>query len=423
MKNNKENSISGSENAENNLRDQTLLTPKFDWLSGGQFAFSLVAGLLLIGIALLSSLALALNGSISQIAFPDSQIISSYLFSAGLAFAGMLMIPSAVYAGMRLFGKRDPIILRWKKLSWISVIFPIPIILGYLLQTGPSWSHNLLPFIHVLANGAGIFFIMDMVRRKLPDGSAQRFWGAFGSGLTLAPAIIFVIEIGLLIVIGLVGLIFLQTQPDLKQDLLNLVARIQQSPGNQIIMERELGRIIARPGVTVTVLLYIAVLVPLVEELLKPIAVWFLLGRRLNPREGFVIGATAGAGYALFENLTIGADLDLWIVVVVSRLGTALIHVFASGLVGWGVASAWTEKRYVRLLGSYIAAVSLHGAWNGFNILSVLADFPSIQEQLSPFGNQFASFAPIGLVLLALGCLIGLLRTNLYYRRAIIAQD
>jgi len=108
---------------------------------------------------------------------------------------------------------------------------------------------------------------------------------------------------------------------------------------------------------------------------------------------------------------------------MVSRLGTVAIHILTTGLVGWGLVSAWSEKKIGRLIGSFIAAVALHGVWNGLNIFTSLAGFPSYQDQISPFLLNFARYAPVGLILLVLGSMAGLIRANLLLRRAIIAQD
>ena len=177
------------------------------------------------------------------------------------------------------------------------------------------------------------------------------------------------------------------------------------------------------PGVTATVFLYIAVLIPLVEEILKSAVLWFLLGRNLTPTEGFLIGAASGAGYALFENLTIGAAADVWTFVMISRLGTAAIHILATGMVGWGLASAWTEKKYLRLAGAFIAAVSIHGIWNGLNILTALAEIAPPRDLLGSFGSYLLDYAPAGLMVLALGTFVGILRANKYFQRAIIAPS
>jgi hypothetical protein len=92
-------------------------------------------------------------------------------------------------------------------------------------------------------------------------------------------------------------------------------------------------------------------------------------------------------------------------------------------MVGWGLASAWSDRKYGRLAGSFIAAVALHGVWNGLNILTALAELEGFGAQISPFFLNFANYAPVGLFVLALGSMVGLLRANSRLRRAIIAQD
>ncbi|MCK5793111.1 MAG: PrsW family intramembrane metalloprotease [Anaerolineales bacterium] len=424
MKNNKDISIEGaSAVAERSPVEQSPQSKGFNWLSAGQFAFSLSAVLFLFLISLISIITVLLGIPSSDLGFSDTQVVSSLLFAAGLGFAGILLIPSTIYSGRRLFGNRPPISAQWDKMAWLAYFFPIPILFGFLIQNGPAWGYILLPVIHVLANGASIFWVLNLGRRKFPARSAQRNWGAFGAGLTLTPAITFVIEIALLIMIGIFWLILIQTRPDLEQDILYLMNLVYESSPDSEVPARWIGEFVARPEVTGTIFFYFSLLIPLVEELLKPIAVYFLLGRKLQPWEGFMIGATAGAGYALFENLTIGAGADTWTFVMISRLGTAAIHILTTGLVGWGLASAWTEKKYFRLAGSFLAAVSLHGVWNGLNIFNALAEFPAYQDQISPFFVNFARYAPVGLILLAAGSIVGLVRANLLLRRAIIAQD
>ncbi len=424
MKNNKDSSIEeASVLIEKSQLEDTPQAKRFDWLSAGQFAFSLLAVFSLLLISLVSVIAVLVGGVSSDLGLLDTQVISSFLFLAGLGFAGILLIPSTIYSGRRLFGNKPPVLAQWDKMIWLVYLFPLPILFGYLIQNGPGWSLYLLPFVHVLANGVSIFWVLNLGRMKFPAKSAQRNWGAFGAGLTLAPAIIFVIEVLLLLIIGVIWLVLIEARPDLEQDILYLLNLVYESSAESEIPARWAGEFVARPEVSGTIFVYFSLLVPLVEELLKPIAVYFLLGRKLRPWEGFIIGATAGAGYALFENLTIGAVADAWTFVIISRLGTSAIHILTTGMVGWGLASAWTDKKYARLASSFIAAVALHGVWNGLNIFTALADFPSYQDQISPFFVNFARYAPVGLTLLALGSIVGLLRANSLLRRAIIAQD
>ncbi len=403
--------------------DQALVPVKTDWLNLGQFIFSSLGAVLLLAVFLVSTIMMLLRDSLILPGALNSLDLSPYLFAAGVGFAGALMLPSAYYSGRKLFGKEDRVLFHWDRLRWLTYLFPIPILLGFAIQNGPAWSKALFPIVHVLANGFGLLWLLDAARRHLPLESSRRLWGSLVSGLGLTPLITFTLEIALLIGIGLIWVVLLQTQPDFQQDLLNLAARLQQNPADPQTLQRAVGRFAARPGVIVTLFAYIAVLIPIIEELFKPIAVWLVLGRKLQPWEGFSIGATAGAGYALFENLTVGSAAEIWTLVMVSRLGTAAVHILTTGLVGWGLVSAFTEKRYGRLAGSYLAAVLLHGVWNGLNILSTLGEFPAVRDLLGSFGSHLASYAPVGLVLLGAGCFVGLLKTNSNLRRAIMAQD
>jgi hypothetical protein len=49
----------------------------------------------------------------------------------------------------------------------------------------------------------------------------------------------------------------------------------------------------------------------------------------------------------------------------------------ASGLVGWGIVSAFREKRILRFFAAYFGAVSIHGLWNACAVgagLSVIGE-------------------------------------------------
>ena len=401
--------------------DQTLVPHKTDWLGIGQFAFSALGAFLLLGISLVSLLASLIQDSITPLGFQVGSDLSPYLFAFGLGGMGVLLIPSAFYAGRRLFTNQTSRQFQWIKLARISYLAPALILLGFGIQNGPSWAKGFLPFIHVLANTAAVFWLLGIARRKLPDQSANRFWGTVASGLGLTPLVTFILEILILIGIGLVWLVLMDLVPGIRQDLLDLATQFQNSSGDPGALQQALGVFVARRGVLFTLFTYVAFLIPVVEEFLKPAAVWLLLRRKPSSWEGFVIGATSGAGYALFENLTIGAAADAWTFLTLTRIGTATVHIFTAGLMGWGLASAFQEKKYLRMIGSYLGAVILHGAWNGLNILSAVAEFAAVQTRIGPFVVGLAAWAPAGLVVLALGSFNGLLRTNKYFKRAIMA--
>lgn len=401
--------------------DQALVPHKTDWLSIGQFAFSTLAALVLLGFSLVSLTASLIQDSFTPLGFQVGSDLSPYLFAFGLSGMGILLVPSAFYAGRRLFVNRKPRHLSWLLISRISYIAPVLILLGFGIQNGPGWARGFLPFVHVLANTTAVFWLLGVARRKLPEQSANRFWGTFASGLGLTPLVTFILEILILIGIGLVWLVFMDMVPGFRQDLLDLATQFQNSTGDLSALERAAGELVARRGVLFTLFAYVAFLIPVVEELFKPAAVWLLLRRKLTSWEGFVLGATCGAGYALFENLTIGAAADAWTFVTLTRVGTASVHIFTAGMMGWGLASAFQGKKYGRIVSSYLGAVILHGVWNGLNILSGVAQYAPVQERLGLFVTGLAAYAPAGLVVLALGSLYGLFRANKYFTRAIMA--
>jgi hypothetical protein len=144
----------------------------------------------------------------------------------------------------------------------------------------------------------------------------------------------------------------------------------------------------------VTALLYIAVIVPAVEELLKPLGVWLLAGRLDSPAQGFTLGALSGAAYGLIETIGVSGQAEEWASLLFSRIGTGLLHITTSALVGAAIATAWRERRYLHLLGTYFLAVLLHGLWN---TSAVLFTFSTVAE-LSNQPGRLSTLQPVWIV-------------------------
>jgi RsiW-degrading membrane proteinase PrsW (M82 family) len=161
-----------------------------------------------------------------------------------------------------------------------------------------------------------------------------------------------------------------------------------------------------------TALVGLGLFVPLIEELFKPIGVLLLLRRPLTAAQGFALGALCGAGYALAENLTIGADAETWALISVGRFGTTIMHIFTAALSGYALARAKNEKRYLALIGTYLLNVFIHGAWNSLVVLNSAAAISAIGPKglLPP---EMTVVAASLLLLLALTCLFFLRRYNL----------
>jgi RsiW-degrading membrane proteinase PrsW (M82 family) len=134
-------------------------------------------------------------------------------------------------------------------------------------------------------------------------------------------------------------------------------------------------------------------LVGLIEELVKAVLV-VVLGRRLVPktaRQGALLGATVGAGFAAFEsagyafNAGLGArGIDLIGLVqteAVRSVLTPLGHVLWTAVLGAAIfASSHDGRRYrfaIGVVGTYLLVAVLHGLWDSMGgistILAILA--------------------------------------------------
>jgi hypothetical protein len=153
------------------------------------------------------------------------------------------------------------------------------------------------------------------------------------------------------------------------------------------------------PFALIGLFLLLGVFTPLIEESLKPAIVWLLAKRIARPAQGFALGIISGAGFALVESLLASSTPGQgWAQLLVARAGGGLMHILGSGLMGWGIASAWQGKR-LRLLGTYILSVTLHGLWNS---AAIIIELGSIQPYLNnnAYSKLFDSFSLAGTILL-----------------------
>jgi RsiW-degrading membrane proteinase PrsW (M82 family) len=112
----------------------------------------------------------------------------------------------------------------------------------------------------------------------------------------------------------------------------------------------------------------LAFVAPVMEELTKPVAAVVLARRLRGPAEAFLVGMAGGVGFAFVENMLYeAAGLQVWAAVASLRAIGGVLHPLNAGLVavGWygvrhGLPGAWG-----RLLGLYGLAVGTHALWNG----------------------------------------------------------
>jgi hypothetical protein len=387
-------------------------------------------GLSLVGIVACWSFALTFAlGGVSQVFAPQETTqgtASFFLLSAGAMFSGLLLLPSAGYALLRIFKRTSPLVERLEAFArrflqpaWLILLLPAVLLLGHLVSGQAQVAWFLLPVLHILAVGLPLLWLGYLGWRGLPSGSKQRTWGIFGAGLILGPGLIMILEIAVLGVIFTLGIVYIVLNPALAEELEALAFRLSFARNVPEDALRLFTPYLTHPLVLYTIFTYTAVFVPLIEEIFKPVGAWLLAGKPLAPAEGFAAGLLSGLGYALFENLAYSSMNSAgWTEVVISRIGTGLLHILTAGLTGWALALAWKEGRYVRLGIVYLAAVLLHGVWNGLALLTAAENFsPS-----GAIGNLDLSLvtrvAAAGLAVMAAGMFVILFISNRTLRHA-----
>jgi len=372
----------------------------------------------LIALALfMLGLANAARGGVS------AQDNAGNLFSiawVSLLVAG-LQLPPLILSIRRLSGKTSserPPHGRWL-LATVCLVLMIPLVIFGQSLTGRTTSSTLLflPPLQLAVVAIPIWWAFETGRRGLLGGSPQRRWGVVSVSTLLTMPVVLVVELIAVVVFGIVVFSLIAIQPQVLQQLQNAYQGISRGAVDPQELINILEPYLRQPGVIFLVVAGGAAFAPLLEEALKPLGVWFLAGRRLTPAQGFAAGLACGAIFALLESLfslnpSMGAD---WAGVVVGRMGTGLLHVTCSGLVGWGLALAWRREGYVKLGALYLLAVFLHGSWNAISLLSGFAGLTDTpQPAWMEFLAQYGAWVLVGLVALNL---VILLSASRYLRR------
>ncbi len=341
-------------------------------------------------------------------------LASPVLDAISMIFCTLLLIPTIYYNIRRLKNKgvREgviPAVKIWHLVVVAAVWFFI-VLSGSLLagsfRYGWVVAAPLFPFGLALPV-AGLAWI---AAGGLPAGSRLRLWSVFGMGM-VGSTFLAVIAEYLVVGVGLIVLgVLVLAHPELRSVLAHLKNQLNNVSDLQSAVTI-LAPYLENPLILGTITLFFAGIGPMIEEAVKPLAIWFLGKRLRSPSEGFALGALCGAGFALLEGLLAASGSpNMWAVGMAGRAVSSLMHITASGIMGWGIASVRLEKHYVRLVGAYLAAVLIHGSWNGSIILMV---FGSLQISLSKntpgLVSALAVVTGLGVLLLLFGLMLVLL--------------
>ncbi|MDZ4159837.1 MAG: PrsW family glutamic-type intramembrane protease [Anaerolineaceae bacterium] len=362
--------------------------------------FTVSTGLFLAGAAAVG---------VSRLAGTDA--LPFFSLGWGAAAICLLLLPSLLHSFNRLKGRESRLLqaLDRPQTANVLMLLWLPLVaLGEVVSRLQNLNWLLLPPIQVLAVGIPLWWLIELGRQGLGSRRPQREWGVIGIGVAVTPVVVLLIEIILVGILAAILFVWVAAQPDLLETFNRISQRLVNAQFDPETSLRILRPHLRNPALLYLAALFAAGIVPLVEELLKPLALWGVNKRSLTPAEGFVIGLLCGGAFAFVESLGMLATpvANAWAVVVIGRLGTGLLHIVTAGLVGWGLASAWCGGRYLRLGLIFFIALSAHGMWNFFGMLAGLIPLAVIQQPLEPFDRLGAIS---GLALITLGFMLFLL--------------
>jgi len=386
---------------------------------------SLLGSLLFITAALLFLSASLLMGVTSLSTFFTDKAIEARgtIIMAVTGIEGLILLV-ATFISIQKFLRKDT---ADKDSSFSITAMQIVICLimgGAAIFVGEQVSENmqvnwlLLPVLTIPAVLLPILVILGLGIQKLPLGPRWQSWNIFGMGMTLIPFILVFLEVFAIVFIFILVVAFLVSQPDIPAEMERLSRQLYLLDPQSQAARDLLIPLINKPAVLAVALGYFSVIVPLLEELFKPLGVW-IFSRQLSTRaQGFALGALSGAAYALIETLGVSAQTTDWATLLFTRIGTDTLHITTSALMGAAIVNAIQGRKYLQLLGTYILAVSLHGLWNALAILFTLSTLGDYLKDPGPLGGMQLPLN-IGMGILAVLLLVILVVSNRKMRATI----
>jgi hypothetical protein len=384
-------------------------------LSGGGVALAILAGAVFV-----------LTGLINIVQHPSEtgQLQGTINLVCISFLIALVLLPSTVLAIMRLMGKTIP---HWRlphEAAWANAgmgFVPLLIVTGILAGKNQYLALFLIPMLQIGIVALPLIWLLVMSRQNLSVPSSQHNWGLAAFSLTVTIPLIILIEAILVAVIVVAVVLYLKFQyPGLLEEFSVTLNRLMTSEADTESVLRILRPYIGQPVLIYFIIAIMAGIIPLMEELFKPLALWFFASRPLTPKEGLLGGMICGASFALYESLgsLVTTGVDSWAMVAIGRIGTGILHVTASGLVGWGMAKAWSERRYGTLAAAYLAAFAFHSMWNLSALMTGFRELAQFSPVLVDQFNGIVQASPFILVMLA-GFMVSIvLKANIDFQKA-----
>lgn len=354
---------------------------KTDWMSVLQLGFSLGLLFLSVLIALFSFLGSS-SGLIEPVANGAGSSVSS-MFKV-FAWTGIMVasvaLCSAILAARKAAHKPLP---AWTaaKMQWLYfliILLPVLLAIGLQIFKIPKFAERWMPIFSVIGIfAAGIWYLRLGLGREW-GSAAQRNAGLFSFSFGFTTWLILIVELIVLAFFGIIFFVAILSDAQM-QALYQHLSEMQPGlqPGSEMF-ENILSELLQNPAVAGFLLLMISVLMPTVEELLKPFGVLLLRGRDLTPKDGMIAGIFSGAGFGMLEGMlfTVQVPPDTepkaWALFLAGRSAALVLHILNAALNGWALWNYWQDRKFGKLLRVFLLSVLIHGAWNLISVLAML---------------------------------------------------
>ena len=295
---------------------------------------------------------------------------------AGFAVAGAFValgcgvgLPLA-WTALQSLGGKPSRPLRWPRVGLLVLLFAIVVIVGQIILSFVPLPWLFFPYFYVLGAVLPVIGVLSMVGRRLArdrPATWREVLAQLGSGAFLGTAAALLLEIVVFLLLAVVAAVVIALTPGAAEQLQTFLAEVPLS--GELPDLSQLLPLLNSPWLVGLALVALAVVAPALEEAVKTLGVLLMGYRRPGRPQAFLWGVTGGAGFALVEGLLSGSlalgEQQSWAFAITARGGTAVVHCLAGGLMGLGWQALLSRDRRWRLLLYYVAAVVLHGLWNG----------------------------------------------------------
>ena len=341
-----------------------MKSQQFHYTSFFAFLFSAIGALLLFTLALFFGFSTLFN-----FLNENGVNVQTTIYLASFSFLGLLLGVVSVVSLLRFLNKQAaevPVSTSFESWKIVAGVIgtSLTLFIGNLIRDNSSVNWFALPLLTIPAVMFPIWTITGLGTRNLSLGTRWRTLSVLGVSLTITPIVLFVLETLILIVIYLFVVFYVAVSPDVAAEFEKFSTQFMFLDMQSEEALSLLAPYIMKPVIIIPVAIFFSILIPLMEELSKPLAVWFLAGKLDSAAQGFALGAVSGAGFAIVETFNVSGQMAEWGVILFTRIGTGLLHITTSALMGGAIYLAVRERRYLRLLGTYLLAVLLHGLWN-----------------------------------------------------------